>query len=315
MRLSLIIASLLAVSAVTALTLPQGAQQVVEAAMQTATSLTFLIAFLGGIVAFTSPCGFVLLPTFFGFWFKEKKKAVSMTAAFSIGLLIAYLALGVLAFIVGDIFAPIRVYFITISGIMLIAFGVLAFLNKGFSFMQFKLDHQPKDWLGMGVMGFFFGIGWTPCVSPVLSGMFLLATVSGSLVKSLLLMAFFTLGVALPLLVLAFLSDRYNWSEARWLRGKNIRIGKYETHTYNILAGLILIGVGLLMVLTGGTTKVQDWLIGIWSMDLYNGLNEWLTTTSWLETTGASIIGIIVGGILVFLVAKHLRAKSTSNFK
>ncbi len=309
MRLSLIIASLLAVSAATALTLPPGAQQVVEASLQTATGLTFLVAFLAGIVAFTSPCGFVLLPTFFGFWFKEKRKAVSMTAAFSIGLLIAYLALGMLAFVVGDIFAPIRIYFITISGIMLVVFGILAFLNKGFTFIQFKLDHQPRDWVGMGVMGFFFGIGWTPCVSPVLSGMFLLATVSGSLVKSLLLMAFFTLGISLPLLLLSYLSDKYNWAEARWLRGKSIRIGKYETHTYNLIAGVMLVGVGLLMVLTGGTTRVQDWLIGIWSMDVYNGLNEWLTTTSWFSSTGAGIFGIAAGIILVVLVARHLRRK------
>ena len=292
---------------------PESLHKIIDYNAQLAASITFLVAFLAGIVSFTSPCGFVLLPAFFSFWFKERKKAVAMTAAFSIGLLIAFAALGVIAGLFGDVFGTFRLTFISISGAALIIFGALALLNKGFTFFRFKLDHQPKDWLGILLMGFFFGIGWTPCISPILSGMFILAAGTGTLLKSILLMMTFALGVSLPLLVLASVSDRYDWANASWLRGKHIQFKLFgkdvHTHTYNLISGTVLLILGSVMLFSQGTAPIEQTLRRVWSMEFYNTANDALVagtfSTVWAQWIGVAIAIIVLGVILWTLKSRH----------
>ena len=286
---------------------PESLHKIIDYNNQLAASITFLVAFLAGIISFTSPCGAVLLPTFFTFWFKERKKAVAMTAAFSFGLLLAFAALGLIAGIFGDVFGRFRLTFISISGFALILFGILALLNKGFSLLAFKIGHQPKDWLGITTLGFFFGIGWTPCISPILSGMFILAAGTGTLGRSVLLMMTFALGVALPLLILAAVSDRYDWANANWLRGRHITFRAFgrqvHTHTYNIVSGALLITIGTVMLLTQGTAPIEQLFRRVWSMNLYNNANDALVagmfSTTWAQAVGI-LLALIVLGIIIW---------------
>src|SRR3989338_3801761 len=82
--------------------LPPGLIMLQEYEQQLGMSITFLIAFLAGIVSFTSPCGFSVLPTYFSFAFKDKRKSLAMTTAFSVGMLLAFVLFGLVAGLVGD---------------------------------------------------------------------------------------------------------------------------------------------------------------------------------------------------------------------
>ena len=121
--------------------LPIGLQRLQQYEQQLAQSITFLLAFFAGLISMTSPCGIALLPTFFSVAFKDRKKAVLMTSAFSIGLLIAFTIFGLVAGFLGNFFNTYKLTFAVVSGFILIFFGSLLFLNIGFTIFNFKLDY------------------------------------------------------------------------------------------------------------------------------------------------------------------------------
>ena len=120
--------------------LPIGLQRLKQYQQQLASSITFLLAFFAGLISMTSPCGIALLPTFFAVAFKDRKKAVLMTSAFSLGLLIAFTIFGLIAGFLGNFFNTYKLTFAAVSGFILIFFGILLFLNVGFTIFNFKIQ-------------------------------------------------------------------------------------------------------------------------------------------------------------------------------
>ena len=104
--------------------LPIGLQRMIEYERQLSLSITFLLAFFAGLISMTSPCGIALLPAFFSVAFKDRKKAVFMTSAFSAGLLLAFTLFGLLAGFLGNFFNAYKLAFASISGIAIIFFGI-----------------------------------------------------------------------------------------------------------------------------------------------------------------------------------------------
>ncbi len=275
-------------------------------------NVTFLVAFVAGIVTFTSSCGFVVLPTFLSVVFKERKRAQLMTTAFALGLTTAFTLFGIIAGILGNFFNQYKTTFAFFSGFMLVFFGILLFLNKGFSLFYFKTDHSPKkSFFSIFSLGFFFAIGWTPCVGPVLSSIILLAANTGTLLKSTLFFITYSFGIITPLLAIAFLADKYNLANSPWIRGKPLTLKLFTkpitTHTYNIVGGSILLFLGIIMILYQGTTFFQSTIPqAFWSMNVYNVVNEALLETPLFHTTSANIVGFLVLISILFLFVRAL---------
>jgi cytochrome c-type biogenesis protein len=302
---------LLVFTAVAALEFPPGAQKVLDYEKQISLAVTFLIAFLGGILTFTSPCGFVVIPTFFSYLFKERKRAMFMTATFSLGMIFAFIIFGIIAGLVGNFFNLYKEFFSILSGILLIMFGVMLILNKGFAFFDFKIKHKPHDGWGVFFLGFFFAVGWTPCVGPILAGIVVLSAGAGTLFKSVLLFAFYALGVTLPLLIVSYFSDKYDVS--RWFTSKHVEFSifgkKIYTHLYGIIGGIMLIIVGIIMMYFRGTrvfmTEIPKYIP--WSMTFFTDMNEYLVKSSFFTSTTANIVGIAIAVILLFVMWKAIR--------
>jgi len=303
--------------------LPEGVQKVIHHQQELALSVTLIIAFLAGTLTFTSPCGFVVLPTFFSFWFKERKRAVLMTAAFSIGLIIAFALFGLIAGLVGDFFNEYRKFFAVVSGLALVIFGFMLFANKGFKFFNFKVDRvQKKSFTSIMTLGFFFGIGWSPCVGPVLGGVLFLAANLGTVLNGIILLVFYGLGVVTPLLILSYFSDKLDWAGAKWLRGKhfviNVGKSKIHTHTYNIIAGMLLLFVGFVMIFNKGTTVFMEIIPEFlpWSMQKFVRMNDWLLGQQFLTSGWANLVGLAVIGLIILWVYGHVTKKAkTKRFK
>ncbi|MBI4146219.1 cytochrome c biogenesis protein CcdA [Candidatus Woesearchaeota archaeon] len=301
----ILIAILLCVGLAAALEFPPGAQKVLEHELNIGLAITFLIAFIGGIITFTSPCGFVVLPAFFSYIFKERKRALFMTSLFSLGMTLAFIIFGIIAGLVGNFFNTYREFFAIISGLLLILFGIMLMLNKGFSLFDFKVKHKPNHGWGVFFLGFFFAIGWTPCVGPILAGVIVLSAQAGALWKSVALFAFYALGVAAPLLLVSYFSDKYDLS--KWFTSKHVRIkilGRtIYTHLYGIIGGLLLVLVGIIMVAYQGTrvfmVTIPQYLP--WTMDFFTRTNEKLVENTFFTGTTANAIGIAFA-VLVLLV-------------
>ena len=293
--------------------LPIGLQRLRQYEQQLASSITFLLAFFAGLITMTSPCGIALLPTFFSVAFKDRKKAVLMTSAFSLGLLIAFTIFGLIAGFLGNFFNSYKLTFAVISGFILILFGILLFFNVGFSIFNFKLDYRKgQSFFSVAMLGFFFGVGWTPCVGPILVGILVLAANAQTVLNGTLMLIFYGVGIVAPLIVLAYFSDKYDLSEKKFLRGKIFSFHLFNkeviTHTYNIMGGILLLIIGLLMVIFQGTFFFQTELPKYvpWSMSFWGYMNERaLESKIFLSTTG-NILGIILAVLVIAFVVWYL---------
>ena len=299
--------------------LPIGLQRMKEQELQLASSITFFLAFFAGLISMTSPCGIALLPTFFSVAFKDRKKAVLMTSAFSIGLLMAFTFFGLIAGFLGNFFNSYKLAFAVVSGYMLIFFGILMFFNIGFTIFNFKLDYRKgQSFFSVASLGFFFGVGWTPCVGPILTGILLLAANSATVLNGTLMLVFYGIGISVPLILLAFFTDKYDWANSKLLRGKSIEFKLFNkkiiTHTYNIIGGILLLAIGILMVIFKGTFFFQTELPKLvpWSMSFWSYLNEASLGTRIFTSTSGNILGIISALSIFLLVIWHLHGAEKS---
>ncbi|MBI2141293.1 cytochrome c biogenesis protein CcdA [Candidatus Woesearchaeota archaeon] len=232
-------------------------------AESTLRNVTFLIAFLGGILSFLAPCTVALLPAFLAYTAKSRRNITLTTLEFFGGFSLAFIALGIALTALG------RVSFVTFqqdiavlvqaSGIILIALGVMMFFGKGFSFIHLR-GRLPKDAPGTFIFGALFAIGWSACIGPVIAGIFTMAAVFNNYAYTALLLFFYALGLAIPLFAVSFAYDRFNLAESRLIRGFAItlNVGKKKLllASTNIISGLLLIFLGALFIISRGTTII-----------------------------------------------------------
>lgn len=319
LMIALIFAVILLASIAFAQQLPIGLQKLKQQEQELASSITFLLAFFAGLISITSPCGFALAPTFFSFAFKDRKRAVLMTSAFSIGLIIAFAIFGIIASFLGNFFNEYKLTFAVISGYMLILFGILLLFNIGFSIFNFKLDYRSgKSYFSTASLGFFFGVGWTPCVGPILTGILLLAANSATMLNGTLMLVFYGIGVAVPMILFAYFSDKYDWANSKILRGKAIEFNLFDkkitTHTYNIIGGILLLAIGILMVIFKGTFFFQTELPKYipWSMSFWSYLNNASLEIEILKSKIGNILVVTIALlIIIFVIWKMYKTDKT----
>ena len=238
---------LLAVSANAAL--PANLQQGVDDTRNEALKVTLLIAFLGGVLSMLSPCILPILPAFFAYAFREKTEMAKMTLVFFLGFSTIFVIYGIASSVFGNYILDYGVQFAPIGGILLIILGVMALLGKWFGgFVKLKGTEGKKDTLGIFLGGMALALGWTPCMGPTLSGI-LIASAVYPIPYAALMLLIYSLGIFVPLIVLALLYDKFNLG--KMLAGKK--------KILNAVSGVLLISLGLLMLTQNGTAIVNAW--------------------------------------------------------
>jgi cytochrome c-type biogenesis protein len=231
------------------------------------------VAFIAGLVSFLSPCVLPLVPGYLSAvtgvgvneiedsdWRRVLVPSLLFIASFST----VFILLGLAATALGQTLRDNRDLLTNIGAGMLIAMGVL-FIAAAY------VDRLNREWrvesllarAGKGgpiVAGAAFSIAWTPCTGPALAGIIALAGIQGELAYGALLLAIYSLGLAIPFLVTALAFSRATTAFAAIKRhyGAIVAVG-----------GGILIAMGVL-ILSGGFTELN-----IWAQKLTNelGLN------------------------------------------
>ena len=204
--------------------------------------MQFLITFLEGLISFISPCMLPMLPVYVGYFAGEsgKKRTVFWHAlAFVLGITVVYCLMGVFAGSFGMLLRQQRLALDLITGGFVILFGLsyldvirLPFL-KGLSGAG-----KINGVLSAFVFGLVYSVSLTPCVGAFLGSALMLAAHSKTVVRGLLLLLVFSLGLGLPFILSAVLIDRLR-NTFSWIKSHYAVI--------NRICGLFLILVGILM--------------------------------------------------------------------
>ncbi len=212
--------------------------------------------FIAGFLSFFAPCTFPLLPVYIGnlvddkgskkhIKFAGKKIAlrpIGKTLLFVGGLSTTFVTLG---FGAGALGSLINLRGFTIfSGLIVILLGLhqiglfrIKFLEK-YRSIRIKKNFE-NNYISSYLLGLTFSFSWTPCVGPVLGAVIVISSNGNQALYGALLMLIYALGLMIPFLVMALLS--------------NIllsRFEKLESHlpTIKKVGGVLIIIMGLLLM-------------------------------------------------------------------
>jgi cytochrome c-type biogenesis protein len=215
----------------------------------------FPIAFFAGLISFLSPCVLPLVPGYLSFaagFSKNRGKVFLGSLLFVLGFSTVFISYGALFGGIGSTLAVHEVGITRFLGIFTIALGII-FLGV----FPMSPTLRPKmnttgGILGAPLLGFLFGVGWTPCIGPALATVQTLAFQESSAVRGAVLSFGYCIGLGLPFIASGLFLDK-----SEKLRRLLVRRGNVIT----IIGGIFLIFIGLLQVL------------GVWS-EVMNSLRS-----------------------------------------
>ena len=266
--------------------------------------VSFLASFFGGLLSLLSPCSALLLPAFFAYAFQSRGELVGRTAVFYLGLCATLVPLGMGISAVSALVYGQRGILITVSGLVIIAFGVIQVLGGGFSF-------GPVERLRGRVEGdsivttFFLGAvyGFAGfCSGPILGAVLTVAATSGSALRGAGLLATYAAGMAAPLFLMSLLWERFDLGHRRWLRGREVSLGRFRLHSNNLLSGLMFIAVGVLFIVFEGTSGLEGLYTASGATDLAFAAERWVDAASERlpVSVALAVLGVLFAGFLIF---------------
>lgn len=207
--------------------------------------MQYIVAFLEGIITFISPCLLPMLPIYITYFAgggeRSTRKTLLCAVGFVTGFTAIFMAMGALAGTVGSFFKEHQTIVDIISGLIVILFGLNylgVFQIKFFKGMNSRLDKSNMNFFSAMLFGIIFSVGWTPCVGAFLGSALMMASQEGQVLKGMLMLLVYSLGLGIPFIISAVLID-YLKSVFTFIKGN-----------YNIInkvCGVFLIVVGILM--------------------------------------------------------------------
>ena len=207
-----------------------------------------LVAIVAGLISFASPCVLPLLPGYLGYVsgaFASKKWMVLGSFLFVLGFAFLFTSYGLLFGALGDAITRNSDLLIRLLGFLTIFFGLIFIFSEKF-YRSIKFPYVASTRLiSAPILGFMFGLGWTPCIGPTLGAVQTLAFIEASATRGAILSLAYCIGLGAPFIIFALFLDRSAKLRTYLLqRGKRI----------SFIGGAFLILIGLLQV------------IGIWEM-------------------------------------------------
>ncbi len=206
--------------------------------------MEYLFTFLEGIASFISPCLLPMLPIYISYFIGEEEKKSSKkiinALGFVIGFTLVFLILSIFASSLGMIISENIRYIKIIFGIIIIFLGLnymeainIKFLNKT---KVIDADKKNLNFLKAILFGAIFSISWTPCIGTFLSSALLLVAKHQDMLKGILLMLVYSIGLGIPFVVSVALIEKLK------------QVFNVIKKNYNIIkkvSGVILIVIGI----------------------------------------------------------------------
>ena len=208
------------------------------------------IAFGAGLISFLSPCVLPLIPGYISFilgsslneLLAKKKINLIPLILFTLGFSFVFIIFGAAASFLGQIFLQNSQTLRIIAGLIIIIFSLQLIGIINISFLNFEKKIYTKNnnniWFSF-VIGMAFGFGWTPCIGPILGSILALASTEETILKAVILLSFYSLGLAIPFILSGYLMQRF------LIFSKNF---KKNINLVSKIGGLILLLTGILIL-------------------------------------------------------------------
>jgi len=218
--------------------------------------IKLVFAFGAGFISFLTPCVLPIIPGYISYITgknlteidQNKKIVLYKTILFSLGFSFVFITLGATASAVGNILLFLSNELRIAAGVIIILFSLqmLGIFNFQLLNQEKRIDTKgyKDNYIFPFVVGSAFAFGWTPCIGPILGSILALSATDASISKGILLLSFYSLGLAIPFILSGYYMNRFLISKKSF--------GKY----YNRITktgGAILLITGILIA----TNQIQ----------------------------------------------------------
>jgi len=225
----------------------------------------FLIAFGAGLLSFLSPCVLPLIPGYISYVsgqslqevINSKKINPFPLILFCFGFSTVFIIFGASASLLGQLFLQNSETLRILAGVIIVIFSLqlIGIINISYLNFEKRFDaRESKNVFFPYIIGLAFGFGWTPCIGPILGSILALASIEDTLARAVILLVFYSLGLALPFILSGYLIQKF------LLLSKNFR---KNINLTSRIGGIVLLTTGILIL----TNKLQ--VIGFYIIEIF----------------------------------------------
>ena len=223
-----------------------------------------LVAFGAGLISFLSPCVLPLIPGYISYISGSslnellEKKNINLTPIilFTVGFSIVFVIFGAASTYLGQVLLQ-NSYELRIAAgivIILLSLHIIGIINLKFLNYEKRIQTNTNSHFYSPILiGMAFAFGWTPCIGPILGSILVLAATEENINKGILLLTFYSLGLALPFILSGYLIQRF------LIFSKNF---KKNINLVSKIGGIILLITGIL-ILTNQLQALGYYLLNI----------------------------------------------------
>ena len=208
------------------------------------------IALGAGLISFLSPCVLPLIPGYVSYiscsslneLIEKKNVNLFPIILFTIGFSVVFIIFGAASTFLGNIFLQNSYELRIVAGLIIIILSlhIIGLINLKFLNYEKRIETNiSKNFFSPILIGMAFAFGWTPCIGPILGSILVLASTEESLFQGILLLSFYSIGLAVPFILSGYLIQKF------LLFSKNF---KKNINKVSKIGGVILLITGILII-------------------------------------------------------------------
>ena len=212
--------------------------------------IELIIALGAGLISFLSPCVLPLIPGYISYISGSslnelvEKKNISLIPIilFTMGFSIIFIVFGAASTFLGQVLLKNSYELRIIAGfvIVVLSLHIIGLINIKFLNYEKRIQTNiSKNLFSPILIGMAFAFGWTPCIGPILGSILVLASTEESLGRGILLLSFYSIGLAIPFILSGYLIQKF------MVFSKNFR---KNINKVSKIGGIILLLTGVLII-------------------------------------------------------------------